>query len=374
MTYNKEQLMEALRHVSYPEKGESIVALGLVEKVEINGKRVEIKINLPRPNSPFTNSIKKACVKVMKEFSEELEVEVEMGTKISAGRTDDKKILPKVKNIIAIASGKGGVGKSTVATNLAVALAKQGAKTGLIDADVYGPSMPKMFGCEDARPVQVRVGTRDMINPEVKYGVKILSVGFFVPKEQALVWRGPMATNALQQLINEGNWGDLDYLLIDLPPGTGDIHLTMVQTIPVTGVIMVSTPQEVALADVVKGIGMFKGDKINVPIVGLVENMSWFTPAELPDNKYYLFGKDGCKKLADKLNIPLLGQIPIVQSICEGGDKGVPAALDEESVIGKAFYDLADNVALRVKERNENITPTKIVEITNNDGCSNENK
>ena len=281
-----------------------------------------------------------------------------------AARPEPDKLLPEVKNIIAVSSGKGGVGKSTVAANLAVALALQGHKVGLLDADIFGPSQPKMFNVEEARPYMVEVGGRELIEPAANYGVKLLSIGFFINKEDAVLWRGAMASNALKQLIGDANWGDLDYFLIDLPPGTSDIHLTMVQTLAITGAIVVSTPQEVALADARKGISMFMGEKINVPVLGLVENMSWFTPAELPENKYYLFGKEGGKRLAEELNIPLLGQIPIVQSICEGGDSGKPVALNPDSITGQAFQKLAENVVKQIDYRNEHLDPTKRVVVT----------
>ena len=264
---------------------------------------------------------------------------------------------------MAVASGKGGVGKSTVAVNLAVALAQLGYKVGLVDADVYGPSIPKMFQVEDAKPDFRQGKTQDFITPVEKYGVKLLSVGFFVNTNDALVWRGPMATNALKQLINQGDWGELDYLLFDMPPGTGDIHLTIVQEMSVTGAVIVSTPQKVALVDAIKGINMFRSEKISVPILGLVENMAWFTPEELPNNKYYLFGKEGCKQLAQDMDVPLLGQIPIVQSICEGGDQGKPSALDGDSIIGNAFKDLAKRMVAEVNKRNAVLDPTRRVEI-----------
>jgi ATP-binding protein involved in chromosome partitioning len=266
-----------------------------------------------------------------------------------------------VKNIIAVSSGKGGVGKSTVSSNLAVALANEGYKVGLLDADIFGPSVPKMFGLEDARPYLEPVEGRELIRPEEKYGVKMLSIGFFVDPNNAVLWRGGMASNALKQLISDANWGDLDFFIVDLPPGTSDIHLTMVQTVAITGAIVVSTPQEVALADARKGISMFTGEKVNVPILGLVENMAWFTPAELPNNKYYLFGKEGCKRLAEELNIPLLGQIPIVQSICEGGDDGEPAATKIDTMTGQAFISLAQAVVTVVNRRNKEQPKTQIV-------------
>jgi ATP-binding protein involved in chromosome partitioning len=273
------------------------------------------------------------------------------------------KLLPEVTNIIAVASGKGGVGKSTVSANLAVALAAMGYKTGLLDADIFGPSLPKMFHVEDAKPYIEKTGDRELIQPAENYGVKLLSIGFFVNPQEAVLWRGAMASNALKQLISEPNWGALDYLLIDLPPGTSDIHLTLVQTLALTGVVIVTTPQEVALADARKGISMFTGDKVNVPILGLIENMAWFTPAELPENKYYIFGKDGGRRLAEELNIPLLGQIPIVQSICESGDVGSPVALNPDALTGNAFKCLAESVVERIRYCRQHLSPTKRVEI-----------
>ena len=269
-----------------------------------------------------------------------------------------------MSEVIVITSGKGGVGKSTIASNLAVALARQGYKVGLLDADIFGPSAPTMFNIEDTEVYTENIGGRDLILPVERYGVKILSIGFFVRKNDAVLWRGGMASNALKQLITDAAWGELDYFVLDLPPGTSDIHLTLVQTLAITGAIVVTTPQEVALADARKGISMFTGDKVNVPILGLVENMSWFTPAELPENKYYLFGKEGGKRLAEELNIPLLGQIPIVQSICEGGDSGKPVALNPDSITGQAFQKLAENVVKQIDYRNEHLDPTKRVVVT----------
>lgn len=277
---------------------------------------------------------------------------------------DNENLLPNIDNIVAIASGKGGVGKSTVTVNLAVAMAKNGFKVGLIDADIFGPSIPKMFDVENEKPTMHKVGDKDLIIPVEKYGVKIISIGFFVDKDNAIIWRGPMAAKSLQQLIMQTDWGELDYLLLDLPPGTSDIHLTLVQTIPVTGAIIVSTPQDVAIADAIKGIGMFRDENINVPILGLVENMSWFTPEELPENKYYIFGKDGVKELSEKFKVPVLGQIPIVQNIREGGDIGQPNALDENSIIGKTFNELSKKVDEQVRIRNFKIDKTKVVQIT----------
>ena len=292
------------------------------------------------------------------------EVEIEGNISVvsrQAMRPEVGKFLPQVKNVIAVSSGKGGVGKSTVSANLAIALARLGYKVGLLDADIFGPSIPKMFSVEDARPYSENIDGRDLIQPVEKYGVKLLSIGFFVDPEQAILWRGGMASNALKQLIGDAAWGELDYFLIDLPPGTSDIHLTTFQTVAITGAVIVSTPQEVALADARKGIDMFTNDKVNVPILGLVENMAWFTPAELPENKYYIFGKEGCKQLAEEMGVPLLGQIPVVQSICEGGDNGCPVALDDTTMTGLAFRNLAEAVVRQVEVRNATQEATHIV-------------
>ncbi len=363
MAFRSEQVLEALRRVVHPETRKNIVDAGMVESLRLEGNDIYFALRFQRPNDPFLPSIKKACVSAIKtQLGPEAKIEGNIGT-IVPERQKESEVLPGVKNIIAVASGKGGVGKSTVAVNLAVGLHKQGHTVGLIDADVYGPSVPKMFGMEGERP-QARVEDgKEWILPVEKHGIKMLSVGFFVNPEDALVWRGPMATNALKQLINQGEWGELEYLVIDLPPGTGDVHLTMVQEVPVTGAIIVSTPQEVALADAVKGISMFTGDKINVPVLGLVENMAWFTPEELPDNKYYIFGREGCKKLSDRMGIDLLGQIPLVQGICESGDEGKPAALDHTHPSGKAFLELAGSVVKAVEKRNKELGPTRKVDI-----------
>ena len=357
------QVLDALKDVKHPEKNTDLVSLNIVQDIVIEGNKISFTLVFPGSTDPFVNSLKKACVQaVHNKFGEEVAVEGNIDHKFTVVKKE-REILPGVSNIVAIASGKGGVGKSTIAANMAVALSNLGFKVGLIDADIYGPSIPKMFKLEDARPMVTKIDNKDMIIPVENYGVKVLSIGFFVNPDDALIWRGPMATNALKQLIEQGDWGELDYLLIDLPPGTSDIHLTMVQEVPVTGAIIVSTPQDVALADVVKGISMFKGENINVPVLGLVENMAWFTPAELPENKYYIFGKGGCEKLAKKYNLPLLQQIPIVQSIRENGDDGTPSALDKDSVLGKLFIELADRTVEQVDHRNKELDPTKRVEI-----------
>ncbi len=367
MNISINEVLEALKSIKNPASKKNIVEADLVKTLSIENKKISFVIDLPV--SPFKKSIKKASEKVLREtFGEEIETDIKFterkGNEVSVGRTDDGSTLPKIKNIIAVASGKGGVGKSTISANLAVALSRQGAKVGLLDADIYGPSQTKMFGVEKQRPEVVKKDGKDLILPVDVHGIKLLSIGFFIKPEDALIWRGAMATGALQQLINDTEWGDLDYLVIDMPPGTGDIHLTLVQTVPVTGAIIVSTPQDVAIADAIRGINMFRAEKIEVPILGLVENMAWFTPAELPENKYYLFGKEGLKKLAEKENIPLLGQIPIVQSVCEDGDKGMPSVLNEESIISAAFTELATNTAKAVENRNKTLDPTKVVQIT----------
>ncbi len=366
MSYYPALILDALKQVKHPGKGKDIVELNMVEDdIKIDGKRISFSLLFDRANDPMVGPIKKACVQAIKtHVGADAEIEGNIYVKVKPRPiATPVKPLAEVKNIIAIASGKGGVGKSTVTANLAVSLAKAGYSVGLLDADIFGPSMPKMFKTEGDRPLLEKINGKDRINPLDKYGVKLLSIGYFINPDDALVWRGSMATNALKQLIEDGNWGALDYLLLDLPPGTSDIHLTLVQTLSVTGVVIVTTPQDVAIADAIKGISMFRGKSINVPVLGLVENMAWFTPAELPDNKYYIFGKDGGKKLAEKFDVPLLGQIPIVQSIREAGDNGEPVALNDDSIVGQAFIELARKVVERVDDRNENLPETKVVEI-----------
>ncbi|MFW5656878.1 MAG: Mrp/NBP35 family ATP-binding protein [Bacteroidota bacterium] len=365
MQLNTDNIITTLRSVRHPSAGKDIVSLELVKNVEIDGNHVKFNLSFPTPNDPLKNSLKKASVRAIQaEFGQDVEVEVEILTDLKvASRTTEPEILPGVKNFIAVSSGKGGVGKSTVTVNLAVALAQQGYKVGLIDADIFGPSIPKMLDIESERPMATKINGKDYLLPVEKYGIKVLSLGLFVNPDDAMVWRGPMASNALKQLMTDAEWGALDYMLFDLPPGTSDIHLTLVQTLPVTGAVIVSTPQDVALADAIKGINMFRGEQINVPVLGLVENMAWFTPAELPENKYYIFGKEGCKKLAEKYNVPLLGQIPLVQSIREGGDEGTPSAL-QDSAVGLAFKDLSVKVVEQIHKRNEEKGPTKKVNIT----------
>ncbi len=380
MAYTNELILSALSKVQYPGTDKDIVSSEMIENIVIEAKKISFSLALPKANDPSTSTVKKACVAAIKTYvGQAAQIEGNINVVVKSSKPSVKaeplnlkseNNLSGIKNIIAVASGKGGVGKSTLSTNLAVSLADKGFSVGLIDADVFGPSLPKMFDVENERPEVFKKDGKDMIKPIFKYGVKMLSIGFFVNPEDALVWRGPMATSALKQLINQGDWGTLDYLLIDLPPGTSDIHLTLVQEVPVTGAVIISTPQDVALADAIKGISMFTGDKVNVPVLGLVENMAWFTPEELPNNKYYIFGKEGCSKLATKMNIPFLGQIPIVQSIREGGDNGKPAVIDKDSIVGVAFTELTDKIINEIGRRNKDADPTKKVEITNMDGCS----
>lgn len=365
MKIEQEKILKALGAIRHPGTKKGIVEMGMVSEAVYREDELWIALQFSRANDPFIQSIKKACLRALNHAFGEETLKPGHIQVIVPETQPARKILPAVKNIVAVASGKGGVGKSTIAVNLAVALAQTGSKVGLIDADVYGPSVPKMFHVEGQRPSARTEDGTEWIIPVEKHGVKLLSVGFFIKPEDAVIWRGPMATSALKQLISQGDWGELDYLFIDLPPGTGDVHLTMVQEVPVTGVVIVSTPQDVALADVVKGINMFAGEKINVPVLGIIENMSWFTPEELPDNRYYIFGKQGCRELSRKTGIPLLGEIPIIQGIRESGDEGEPVALHPGKPSGKIFHDLAEAVKRAVESRNMEIDPTRKVEITN---------
>ena len=358
-------IIDALKNVRYPGTGQDIVTAGMVaDDIRIEGMKVSFSLVTEKVNDPFIRSLVKMAEQAILSLDKEIDIVGNIAVKSrQAPKPALPDLLPGVKNIIAVASGKGGVGKSTVCTNLAVALAQKGYKVGLLDADIFGPSVPKMLNVENSAPNLEKKDGRDLIIPIENYGVKMLSIGFFVNRDDAVVWRGAMASNALKQLIGDADWGELDYFLIDFPPGTSDIHLTLVQTVAITGAVIVSTPQEVALADARKGISMFTGDKVNVPILGLVENMAWFTPAELPENKYYIFGKEGCKRLAEEQGYELLGQIPVVQSIREGGDDGKPVALNRDSVTGMAFSELADKVIASVDKRNSELPETHIVEV-----------
>ena len=362
MTITQESLLEALREVEDPDLKKDLVSLGMIQKISIDGPNVAFDVVLTTPACPLKEIIKKDCEKALeKHFGEEIQPAINMTSAVTTSR-DNAPVLPQVKNIIAISSGKGGVGKSTVTSNLAVALSKSGAKVGIIDADIFGPSIPTMFNCEHEQPGIVEDNGKNKIVPIEQYGVKLLSIGFLTPSENAVVWRGPMASSALKQFLGDTEWGELDYLLIDLPPGTSDIHLTLVQSVPVTGAILVTTPQKVAIADAQKGLAMFQQPQINVPVLGIVENMAYFTPAELPENKYYLFGEGGGKTLAEKHEIEFLGEIPIVQSIRESGDSGYPAVLKDD-VSSEAFRKLSKSVAQRVAIRNASMAQTKKVEI-----------
>lgn len=364
MTIYPKLITDALATVVYAGTKKNLIDSEMLEDdVRIDGMKVEFTLLFPRETDPFLKSTLKAAeAAIHYHVSKEVEVTIKTAFKSTPRPTVDK-LLPQVKNIIAVSSGKGGVGKSTVSANLAIALAQLGYKVGLLDADIFGPSVPKMFGVEDAHVYSVEKDGRQLIEPIQKYGVKLLSVGFFVNADTATLWRGAMASNALKQLIADADWGDLDYFILDTPPGTSDIHLTLLQTLAITGAVIVSTPQDVALADARKGIDMYRNEKVNVPILGLVENMAWFTPAELPENKYYIFGKEGCKRLAAEMNTPLLAQIPLVQSICEHGDGGEPSAVDANTMTGQAFLNLAQAVVTVTNRRNKEQNPTKRVQV-----------
>jgi len=360
-----EKILEALSNVQEPDLGKDLVTLNMVKDIKISGNDVSFTVVLTTPACPMKDMIGNACVNAIKLLiNKEANVKVNFTSNTTSKRTDPGSVLPKVKNIIAVVSGKGGVGKSTVAANLALALSQGGAKVGLMDADIYGPSVPIMFGLRGERPMMMDVGgDKGMIVPLERYGIKIMSIGFLVDEKSAVVWRGPMASSAIRQFVTDVFWDELDYLVIDMPPGTGDIHLTLVQTVPVTGAVIVTTPQDVALADAKKGIAMFGQAQVNVPIIGLVENMSYFTPAELPNNKYYIFGKEGGKRLAEEYDLPFLGQIPLVQSIREGGDQGIPIMMSDDAISRKAFEDFAAHVVRSVSMRNANMKSTEIAEV-----------
>lgn len=374
MNIQKKQIQEALKSVYVKGDDKSLIENGLVTNIVVFGDEVNIDITI---HNPTLHAKKQVEVDILKAVHEQVyaKAKIKVLLKVEAPKQENSNLIrgekiQGVENIIAVASGKGGVGKSTVTANLAVALQRKGYKVGVVDADIYGPSQHIMFDVEKSRPQASQVNGKPVMLPVESYGVKLVSIGFFAPGSQAVVWRGPMATKALNQIVKDSHWGELDYLLIDLPPGTGDVHLSLVQAVPVTGAIIVSTPQNIALADAKKGVGMFQLDTIQVPVLGIVENMAYFTPEELPENKYYIFGKDGAKNLADDLNLPLLAEIPLVQGIRESADIGRPVVLQEDSISASAFIELADNVVEQIKFRNENISPTQAVKITNMDGCS----
>ena len=362
MSVTKEDILKALSTVEEPDLKKDLVTLNMIKNVQVEGQTVSFTVLLTTPACPLKELIKNNCIKaIQKQLGDKIEVKVNLQAQVTSVRNNSP-VLPDVKNIIAVASGKGGVGKSTVTSNLAIALSKSGAKVGIIDADIFGPSIPVMFNTESAKPGVVKMGGRNMIIPVEQYNVKLLSIGYLAPPENAVVWRVPMASSALRQFLSDTDWGELDYLLIDLPPGTSDIHLTLVQTVPVTGAVVVTTPQKVALADAQKGISMFRQKQINVPVLGIVENMSYFTPDELPDNKYYLFGKDGGKVLSRRYEVPFLGEVPIVQGIRESGDDGKPITM-QNNTAAEAFSHIAAELARSVAIRNANFDKSKKVEI-----------
>ena len=359
MNITKEQVLQALSHVEEPDLKKDLVTLNMIQDVYIEGNTVSFSVILTTPACPLKDMIRNACRNAILYFiSKDAEVKINMTSRVTSQKNTG---VPGVKNIIAVASGKGGVGKSTVAVNLAIGLAKAGASVGLIDADIYGPSIPIMFGLEGVRPLAKDADGKSRIQPIEKYGIKLLSIGFFTDPNQPVPWRGPMVSTAVKQLFNDADWGELDYMVVDLPPGTGDIHITVTQTFPVTGAVIVTTPQKVALADTKKGIGMFMMNAINVPILGIVENMSYFTPAELPDNKYYIFGQGGGQKLAAQLEVPFLGEIPLVKGISDAGDAGKPVILEENSVMAVSFTEMAKKVAQQVALCNDRALNTKIL-------------
>ena len=374
MKLHKQDILKALETISAPGEGQNMVESGAVTNVVTFADEVIVDITITNPS---LQAKKKTEVEIMKTIHDKVyeKAKIKVNVKVdapakSATNVIKGKAIPGIKNIIAVASGKGGVGKSTVTANLAVTLAKMGFKVGVLDADIYGPSMPIMFDVELERPLAVNVDGKSKMKPVENYGVKLLSIGFFTQPNQAVVWRGPMAAKALNQMIFDAAWGELDFMLIDLPPGTGDIHLSIMQSLPITGAVVVSTPQNVALADAKKGVAMFQQDSINVPVLGIIENMAYFTPEELPDNKYYIFGKQGAKHLADDLNVPFLGELPLVQSIREAGDVGRPAALQTATPLELSFETLTQNVVQEVVRRNDDLPPTEAIKITTMAGCS----
>ena len=360
----KDDVLKALSTVQEPDLGKDIVTLNMVKDIVIEGNYVSFTVVLTTPACPLKDMIKNACINAVKQtLNKDATVKVNFTSSTTTLRSDKGSVLPGVKNVIAVVSGKGGVGKSTVAANLALSLAKGGAKVGLMDADIYGPSVPIMFGVRGERPMMMEIEGKGMIVPLDRYGIKLMSIGLLVDEKSAVVWRGPMVSNAVRQFVTDVYWGELDYLVIDMPPGTGDIHLTLMQLVPVTGVVVVTTPQDVALADAKKGIAMFGQAQMNVPVIGLVENMSYFTPAELPQNKYYIFGKEGGKRLAEEYDLPFLGEIPLVQSIREGGDIGVPIMMSDDVATIGAFAEFSGNVARSASMRNAHMKSEEIADV-----------
>ena len=372
MKITKEAVLDALKTITLPGEGENIIDKGAVSNVMIFGDQIDIDLQLENPSLQARKKVEVTILKTLHEHVYEkakIKINVKVVTPPKTSEVIKGKPLPGIENIIAISSGKGGVGKSTITANIAVTLAQMGCKVGVLDADIYGPSIPTMFDMEGARPLSVQVDGQSKMEPIENYGVKVLSIGFFTKPDQAVIWRGPMAAKALNQMIFDAAWGDLDFLLIDLPPGTGDIHLSIVQSLPISGAVVVSTPQNVALADAKKGIAMFEQENIQVPVLGIVENMSYFTPAELPENKYYIFGERGAEYLARDKKVPFLGAIPLVQSVREAADFGRPASMQKESLLAEQFISLTKKLVSQVVFRNKNLPPTKAVEITNLVGC-----
>ena len=375
MKFKKEQILKALETITVAGEGKNMVESGAVKNIMTFADEIVVDLVLTSPAMHIKKRAEADVIKTIKEkVSEEAKVmvniKVEAPAKPSNPNLIKGKNIPGIKNIIAVASGKGGVGKSTITANLAVSLSKLGYKVGILDADIYGPSIPIMFDVVKERPLSTTIDGRSKMKPVENYGIKVLSIGFFTTPEQAVIWRGPMASKALNQLIFDAAWGDLDYMLIDLPPGTGDIHLSIMQSMPITGAVVVSTPQPVALADARRGVAMFQQENIQVPVLGVIENMAYFTPEELPENKYYIFGKEGAKNLSEDLNISFLGEIPLVQSIREAGDSGRPAALQEETPLAKAFEKITKEVIKELNNRNEILPPTEVIQMTNSVGCS----
>jgi ATP-binding protein involved in chromosome partitioning len=371
----KSEILKALSTISAPGEGQNLVESGAIKNVQVFGDEVVVDVTI---NNPSLQAKKKTEVSILQVIHAEVHPKAKIKVNISVEAPEKApnsnlikgKPIPGIKNIIAVASGKGGVGKSTVTANLAVSLAKMGFEVGLLDADIYGPSQPLMFDVENEKPLAIDVDGKSKMKPVSNYGVKLLSIGFFTEKDQAVIWRGPMAAKALNQMIFDAHWGELDFLIVDLPPGTGDIHLSIMQSLPITGAVVVSTPQEVALADARKGIAMFAQDSIQVPVLGIIENMSYFTPAELPENKYYIFGEGGAKHLAERMGVALLGEIPLVQSVREAGDVGRPAALQDHTPVSEAFESLTKEVVSELVKRNETLPPTEAIRITTMAGCS----
>lgn len=374
MKFNKKEVLKALENITVPGEGQNVVESGAVTNIQVFGDEVEVDVTIKNPSLQARKKTEVEILKIIhKEVYEKAKIKINLKvdapTKPKVNEIKGKPI-PGIQNIVAVASGKGGVGKSTITANLAVTLAKMGFKVGLLDTDIYGPSMPIMFDVATEKPLSINVDGKNKMKPIESYGVKLLSIGFFTQPNQAVIWRGPMASKALNQMIFDAHWGELDFLLLDLPPGTGDIHLSIMQSLPVTGAVVVSTPQEIALADARKGVAMFQQEAINVPVLGIVENMSYFTPQELPNNKYHIFGKDGAKNLAEDLNVLLLGEIPLVQSIREAGDVGRPAALQTATASEEAFEELTRNVVRELVKRNTDLPPTEAIKITTMAGCS----